>query len=53
MQLAFITALGVGGATIIGVLLGFLFQKIPHEFNDVVLGHVCRGRDRTHHTVAK
>lgn len=27
MQLAFITALGVGGATIIGVLLGFLFQK--------------------------
>ena len=38
MQLAFITALGVGGATIIGVLLGFLFQKIPHEFNDVVLG---------------
>lgn len=38
MQLAFITALGVGGATIIGVLLDFLFQKIPHEFNDVVLG---------------
>ena len=38
MQLAFITALGVGGATTIGVLLGFLFQKIPHEFNDVVLG---------------
>ena len=38
MQLAFVTALGVGGATIVGVLLGFLFQKIPHEFNDVVLG---------------
>lgn len=37
MQLAVITALGVGGATIIGVLLGFLFQKIPHEFNDIVL----------------
>ena len=37
MQLAFVTALGVGGATIVGVLLGFLFQKIPHEFNDVVL----------------
>lgn len=38
MQLAVITALGVGGATIIGVIIGFLFQKVPHEFNDVVLG---------------
>lgn len=38
MQLAFITAMGVGGATIIGVLLGFLFQKIPHKFNDAILG---------------
>lgn len=38
MQLAVITALGVGGATIIGVSIGFLFQKVPHEFNDVVLG---------------
>ena len=38
MELAFVTALGVGGATIIGVLIGFLFQKIPHEFNDVILG---------------
>lgn len=37
MQLAMITALGVGGATIVGVLLGFLFQKIPHKFNDIVL----------------
>ena len=36
MQLALITALGVGGSTIIGVLFGFLFQKIPHEFNDVI-----------------
>lgn len=41
MQLAIITALGVGGATIFGVLLGFLFQKIPHEFNDVVLGYAA------------
>ena len=38
MQLAMITALGVGGATIIGVLLGFLFQKVPHKFNDAILG---------------
>ncbi len=38
MQLALITALGVGGSTIIGVLFGFLFQKIPHKFNDAILG---------------
>ena len=38
MQLAFLTALGVGGATIFGVLLGFLFQKIPHKFNDAIVG---------------
>lgn len=41
MQLAVLTALGVGGATIIGVLFGFLFQKVPHEFNDVVLGYAA------------
>lgn len=41
MQLALLTALGVGGATIFGVLLGFFFQKIPHEFNDVVLGYAA------------
>ena len=38
MQLAMITALGVGGSTIIGVLIGFLFQKVPHKFNDAILG---------------
>ena len=38
MQLAILTALGVGGASIFGVLLGFLFQKIPHKFNDAILG---------------
>lgn len=38
MQLAMLTALGVGGATIFGVLLGFLFQKVPHKFNDAILG---------------
>lgn len=41
MQLALITALGVGGSTIIGVLFGFLFQKIPHEFNDIVLSYAA------------
>lgn len=38
MQLAMLTALGVGGATIVGVLLGFVFQRIPHKFNDAILG---------------
>ncbi len=38
MQLAILTALGVGGATIAGVLIGFIFQKVPHKFNDAILG---------------
>ncbi|MDO4523541.1 MAG: ZIP family metal transporter [Eubacteriales bacterium] len=38
MYLAIISAFGVGGATIIGVTLGFLFERIPHRFNDVILG---------------
>ncbi len=37
MQLVLITALGVGGATIIGSLLGFAFKKISHRFSDIVL----------------
>jgi len=38
MRLVWITALGVGSATVIGALIGFLIKKIPHRFNDVVLG---------------
>ena len=38
MELAMLTALGVGGATIVGVLIGFIFQKVPHKFNDAILG---------------
>ncbi len=38
MQLAMLTAIGVGGATIVGVLFGFLFHKVPHKFNDAILG---------------
>ncbi len=37
MQLVLITALGVGGATIIGSLIGFIFKKISHRFSDIVL----------------
>ena len=37
MKLVLITALGVGGATIFGSLLGFAFKKISHKFSDMVL----------------
>ncbi|MBQ8267141.1 MAG: ZIP family metal transporter [Clostridia bacterium] len=37
MKLVLITALGVGGATIIGSLIGFIFKKISHKFSDIVL----------------
>ena len=37
MQLVLLTALGVGGATVIGALLGFLFKKTSHRFSDIVL----------------
>lgn len=37
MNLVFITALGVGGATVIGSVIGFLFKKISHRFSDIVL----------------
>lgn len=38
MQLVWITALGVGGATVVGAMIGFLMKRIPHRFNDLVLG---------------
>lgn len=37
MQLALITALGVGGATVLGAALGFCFKRIPHRYNDALL----------------
>ena len=33
-----LTAAGVGGATGVGALLGFLFRRIPHKWNDAILG---------------
>ena len=38
MDLVLLTALGVGGATVIGALLGFAFKKISHKFTDITLG---------------
>ncbi|MBQ8831857.1 MAG: ZIP family metal transporter [Oscillospiraceae bacterium] len=37
MKLVLLTALGVGGATVIGSVLGFIFKKLSHKFSDIVL----------------
>ena len=37
MKLVLLTALGVGGATILGSVMGFAFKNITHKFSDLVL----------------
>lgn len=37
MTIVFLTALGVGGATIVGAVIGFIFKNISHKFSDIVL----------------
>ncbi|MBR6754901.1 MAG: ZIP family metal transporter [Clostridia bacterium] len=37
MEIVFLTALGVGGASIVGAILGFIFKKTTHKFSDIVL----------------
>ena len=37
MKLVLLTALGVGGATVIGAIIGFIFKKTSHKFSDIVL----------------
>ena len=37
MTMVLLTALGVGGSTVIGAILGFVFKKISHRFSDIVL----------------
>jgi ZIP family zinc transporter len=37
MEMILLTALGVGGATVFGSLLGFAFKKLSHRFSDIVL----------------
>ncbi len=37
MEYVLLTALGVGGATVFGALIGFVFKNISHRFSDVVL----------------
>ena len=37
MKLVWLTALGVGGATVLGSIIGFAFKKMTHKFSDLVL----------------
>ena len=37
MKMVLLTALGVGGATVIGSVIGFIFKNISHKFSDIVL----------------
>ena len=37
MNIVLLTALGVGGATVIGAVAGFIFKNMTHKFSDIVL----------------
>lgn len=37
MTMVLLTAIGVGGATVIGAIIGFIFKNISHKFSDIVL----------------
>ena len=37
MDIVLLTALGVGGATVIGAAIGFAFKKLSHKFSDIVI----------------
>lgn len=37
MDIVLLTALGVGGATLVGALIGFGFKNISHKFSDLIL----------------
>ena len=37
MDLVLLTAVGVGGATVVGAALGFVFKGVTHKFSDIVL----------------
>ncbi len=38
MEMVLLTALGVGGATIIGAVIGFFVRDVQHKTNDMILG---------------
>lgn len=37
MEAVLLTAIGVGGATVVGALIGFIFKNLSHKFSDIVL----------------
>ena len=37
MDIVLPTALGVGGATVIGALLGLIFKNVSHKVSDIIL----------------
>lgn len=37
MRVILLTALGVGGATIVGAVIGFFFHNVSHKVNDMIL----------------
>ncbi len=37
MELVLLTAAGVGGATVFGALIGFVFKKLSHKFSDIII----------------
>ena len=37
MKMVLLTALGVGGATVFGSVIGFAFKRLSHKFSDIVL----------------
>ncbi len=37
MEMVLLTAIGVGGATLMGSIIGFSFKNISHKFSDIVL----------------
>lgn len=36
MKFVLLTALGVGGATVLGAIIGFFFKNMSHKFSDIV-----------------
>ncbi|MBQ9737705.1 MAG: ZIP family metal transporter, partial [Clostridia bacterium] len=36
MEMVLITAIGVGGATLFGSLIGFVFKNISHRWGDII-----------------
>lgn len=37
MEMVILTAIGVGGATVIGAMIGFIFKGVSHKISDLIL----------------